>query len=190
MRRVEVDRLDVHRVGGQVAHHVAAARRDRHQPAGRPELQGRQVDLRILPDLGVDQTLEHAREHALEHAALGGGRRLQGSVAHEGVGQLGLLGQGQWLSATPAAPTVTKLAGRSTQQPVLKYSMALPLGPGWSNTVRLGRWVWPQTMTSTPLLAGIAARAVLDLLAQAAEADMGPVEPLRPLAVAWTASAG
>ncbi len=60
----------------------------------RPELQGRHVDLGILPDLCVDQTLEHAREHALEDATLGGGGRLQGSVAHEGVGQLGLLIRG------------------------------------------------------------------------------------------------
>ena len=94
VRRVEVDRLDVHRVGGEVAHHVAAAGRDRHEPAGRPQLQGRHVDLGILPDLGVDQTLEHPREHALEDAALGGGGRLQGGVAHEGVGQVGLLVRG------------------------------------------------------------------------------------------------
>jgi hypothetical protein len=60
--------------------------------------------------------------------------------------------QGQWFSATPAVPTVTKLAGRVTQQPVLKYSMKPPAGPGTSKTVRRGRWVWPQTMTSTSWL--------------------------------------
>ncbi len=90
VRGVEVDRLDMHRVGGQVAHHVAAAGRDRDQAAGRPQLQGRHVDLGVLPDLGIDQALEHPRDHALEDAALGGGGRLQGSVAHKGVGQVGL----------------------------------------------------------------------------------------------------
>jgi hypothetical protein len=77
-------------VGGQVAHHVAAAGGDRDQSGGRPQLQGRHVDLGILPDLGIDQSLEHSGEHALEDATLGGWPRLQGGVPDERVGQWAL----------------------------------------------------------------------------------------------------
>ena len=94
MGGIEVDRLDPHRVGGEIAHHVAAARGDRDQPAGGPELQGRHVDLGILPDLGVDQPFEQLGEDALQDAALGDGRGLQGRVANEGVGQWALLLRG------------------------------------------------------------------------------------------------
>ena len=58
----------------------------------RPQLQGRHVDLGVLPDLGVDQPFEQLGEDALEDAALGGRRGLQGGVAHEGIGQWALLG--------------------------------------------------------------------------------------------------
>ncbi len=61
--------------------------------------------------------------------------------------------------------------------------MALPLGPAWSKTAALGTMGVAADDDVDALLAGIAAGAVLDLLAQAAEADMGPVEPLWPLAV-------
>ena len=86
------------------------------------------------------------------------------------------------MRATPPAPTVTKLAGRSTQQPVFKYSIERPPGP---RGVEHGA---PRQMGVAAddhvdrVLGGVAARPGLDLGAEVAEADMRPVEPLRPLA--------
>ncbi len=66
MRRIEVDRNDRGGICREVAEHVAAARCDRHHPARGINRQRREVDLRILPDLIIDEACEPEREQAIE----------------------------------------------------------------------------------------------------------------------------
>ena len=56
---------------GQVGQDVAAARGDRHDVAVRPERQRLEVDLGILPDLGVDQAAEQPLEQSLQETFAG-----------------------------------------------------------------------------------------------------------------------
>lgn len=69
MRGVEIDGGDRGGTGEQVVEHVAAARRDRHQPALRRQRQRLEIDGGIFPDLIVDEVPEPAREEPVEQAA-------------------------------------------------------------------------------------------------------------------------
>ena len=62
VRRIEIHDGDVRGARGQIAHHVAATGRDRHDTARRLEREGFEIDDRILPDLGIDQPGERQRE--------------------------------------------------------------------------------------------------------------------------------
>ena len=73
MGPAEIDGRDVRRVGGQVGEHVAAARGDGHDMAVRPERQRLEVDLGILPDLGIDQAAEQPFEQPLQQTFTGKG---------------------------------------------------------------------------------------------------------------------
>jgi hypothetical protein len=66
MRRVEVDGDNLGRIGGQVVEDVAAARRDRHDPAGGIDRQRREIDRRVFPDLIVDETREPEGDETVE----------------------------------------------------------------------------------------------------------------------------
>ena len=69
MRRIEIDCDDPLGLGQEVAHDVAAAGRDGRDPRPGCEVERGQVDLRILPDLRVDEAREDLAEQALEKAA-------------------------------------------------------------------------------------------------------------------------
>ena len=68
MRAAEIDGGDAGGIGGQVGQDVAAARGDRHDMAVGLQRQRFEVDLRVLPDLGVDQPAEEALEQPLEES--------------------------------------------------------------------------------------------------------------------------
>ena len=175
MGGIEVDRLDLHRVGHEVAHGVAAARRDGDDPARRPELQGRQVDLGVLPDLGVDQPLEQcARTRARGCRAWRSARPAAPRRA-----------RGRWpmsvsLEVAASGAVIERDAagadGHEARRPVdpaagVEIFDRAAARPGQvEHRAASARWVWPQTITSTALLAGIAACAGLDL----------GLRPLRP----------
>ena len=65
VRRVEVDGGDRNRRGGEVAQHVAAARRDGDEPLALLEAQRLEIDDRVLPDLRIDEAAEGEREQPL-----------------------------------------------------------------------------------------------------------------------------
>jgi len=75
MRPIEIDSNDLAGSGGEIGQDVAAARRDGDQARARRERQRPQVDLRILPDLGVDQTAKSEREDALQNTLTRDGLR-------------------------------------------------------------------------------------------------------------------
>ena len=62
---IEIDGGDVGRCVRQIAQDIAAARSDGHDTAVCVEFQGLQIDNRIFPDLGIDETAERERESAL-----------------------------------------------------------------------------------------------------------------------------
>jgi hypothetical protein len=62
MGAAEIERRDARRIAGQVRQDIAAARGDRHDMAVGPQRQGLEIDLGILPDLGVDQAIEKPLE--------------------------------------------------------------------------------------------------------------------------------
>ena len=68
MRAAEIDGGDAGGIAGQVGKDVAAARGDRHDVAVGLQRQRLEIDLRILPDRGVDQPAEEALEQPLEEA--------------------------------------------------------------------------------------------------------------------------
>ncbi len=62
----EVDGGDAGRPAGQIGQHVATARGDRHDMAVGLQRQRLEIDLGVLPDLGVYQPAEEALEQPLE----------------------------------------------------------------------------------------------------------------------------
>ena len=86
MGPAEIDGRDVRRVGGQVGEHVAAARGDGHDMAVRPERQRLEVDLGILPDLGIDQAAEQPFEQPLQQTFTGKGAMAPDRLSSGGHG--------------------------------------------------------------------------------------------------------
>ena len=84
MRAVEVDRGDAGGIGGQIAHHIAAAGGDGDDMIVRTDRQRLHVDDRILPDLRIDQSLEREGEQAFEQAGAGKCRVSMDSGAETG----------------------------------------------------------------------------------------------------------
>ncbi len=68
MRQAEIDGGDLGRIGRQVGQDVAAARGDGHDMAIAVERQRLEIDLRVFPDLRVDQAAEQPLEQAFEKA--------------------------------------------------------------------------------------------------------------------------
>ena len=68
VRAVQVDGDDLLRVGGQVGEHVAAARGDGDHARMRLQRQRPHVDVRVFPDLRVDEPAEGEGEDALQDA--------------------------------------------------------------------------------------------------------------------------
>ncbi len=66
MGAAEIDRGDARRIVDQVGQDVAAARGDGHDVVVRAHLQRLEIDLGILPDLGVHQAMEEALEQPLQ----------------------------------------------------------------------------------------------------------------------------
>ena len=77
---VEVDGDDLFGIGGEVIEDVAAAGSNGDNPVMRLDLQCFQIDVRIFPNLVVDEALEKQREQAFEGAPFRGGRpRVRGA---------------------------------------------------------------------------------------------------------------
>ena len=70
MRRVEINRGDRARVGGQIGQDIAAARGDRHDMAVRRDRQRFHVDRGVFPDLRIDEAAKGEGEGAFEQALL------------------------------------------------------------------------------------------------------------------------
>ena len=68
VRRVEIDRIDARRVCHEIAHDVAAARRDRQYAALRGQLQRFHVGTRVFPNLRIDHRTESECESAFKDA--------------------------------------------------------------------------------------------------------------------------
>ena len=68
MRAAEIDRGDARGIAGQIGQDVAAARGDRHDMAVGLQRQRLEVDLGVLPDLGIDQAAEKPLEQPLQEA--------------------------------------------------------------------------------------------------------------------------
>ena len=66
--RIEIDHIDRLRASGQVGQHVATAGADGDDAVTFAETHGVDIDLRILPDLRIDETGEEHPEQALRHA--------------------------------------------------------------------------------------------------------------------------
>ena len=89
MGAVEIDRDDLAGIGGEIGQDVAPARGDRDQPRTGPKRKRAEIDLRVLPDLRIDEAAKGERENPLENAlaryrlrlmdrtlqSIGGGRR-------------------------------------------------------------------------------------------------------------------
>ncbi len=82
---IEVDGDDPCRIGRHVVQDVAAARSDGNQPVLRLEVQGRQVDDRILPDLVIDKPLKHKSKEPLQGASFGVRRLLMGRLVEKQI---------------------------------------------------------------------------------------------------------
>ena len=68
MGLAEIDGRDPRRSRREVREDVAAARGDRHDMAVRPECQRLEVDLRVFPDLRVDEATEQPFEDVLQES--------------------------------------------------------------------------------------------------------------------------
>ena len=71
MRLVEIDGVDMGRRAGQVGKHVAAARRDGHNAVAFEQVHRLDVDLRVLPDLRIDEAGEQKRKQPFGEARPG-----------------------------------------------------------------------------------------------------------------------
>ena len=76
MRRRQVHRRDRRRPGGQVAHQIAAARRDADEMMVRLDVERRHVHLRVLPDLWIDEAVKGIGKYAFQKSRLRQGRVL------------------------------------------------------------------------------------------------------------------
>jgi hypothetical protein len=68
MAGIEVGDVDRGRTLGQIAQHVAAARRDGRDAVLRLELHRHQVDIGVFPDLRINEAGEEQAEKALGHS--------------------------------------------------------------------------------------------------------------------------
>ena len=66
MSAAEVERGDARRIADQIGQYIAAARGNRDHVAVALERQRLEVDVRVFPDLGVDETVEQSFEEAFE----------------------------------------------------------------------------------------------------------------------------
>ena len=83
MVRIEIDHIDRGRTSAQIGQHVAAARADCDDAGPFVQIHGLHVDVRIFPDLGVDEPREEKADESLGKA-----RRRQGRMLQQGVLQL------------------------------------------------------------------------------------------------------
>ena len=68
---VQVHCRDFSRIGGEIGHDVAAARRYGHHAGTRTQVEGLHVHFGIFPDLRVDQPLESEGKQAFQHPVQG-----------------------------------------------------------------------------------------------------------------------
>ena len=87
MRAIEVDRGHVGRIGGQIAHDIAAAGGDGDDVVVGPNGQRLHVDDRVLPNLRINQALERESEQALEHPVARKSRVAMHGGAQSGLGR-------------------------------------------------------------------------------------------------------
>ena len=71
MRLVEVDRIDLGRLRGEIGQRVAAAGRDGDDGRAERKLKGCEIGFGIFPDLGVDQTAKPEFEQPVPNRCLG-----------------------------------------------------------------------------------------------------------------------
>ena len=71
MRGIEVDGIDVGRRARQIGEHVAATRCDGDDAVAFEQVHRLDVDLRVLPDLRIDQTSEEEGEEPFREACPG-----------------------------------------------------------------------------------------------------------------------
>ena len=71
MRLAEIDRGDTRGIGGEVGQDVATARCDGHDVTLRCQRHRLHVDLRVFPDLGIDQAAEQPLEQLLQEPLAG-----------------------------------------------------------------------------------------------------------------------
>ncbi len=85
MRRVEVDRNDLRRIGRQIGKDIAPAAGDRRDSVAGFDRQRLHVDDRVFPYLGIDQAFESERKSAVQQALL-----LFAILADDGGGDLAI----------------------------------------------------------------------------------------------------
>jgi len=108
MRRVEIDRRDLLRIGAQIGQSIAAAAGDGDDMMARPDLQRFHVHDRVFPDLRIDQPAEQQRKGPLEQA------RPAGAILQDRIIQYRRLFNRTRLCAHGASPII--------------WMMDLPLG--------------------------------------------------------------
>ncbi len=102
MRGVEIDRRDAFGIGHQIGQHVAPAAGDGHHAAVGQDLQGVHVDIRVFPDLRIDQPAKRQGKGMIEQAVGNAGAlahdRAGDRVAGAGLAPVALEFHGQCLS--------------------------------------------------------------------------------------------
>src|SRR5260221_7001961 len=71
MREAEIDRGDAGGIRRQIGENVAAARGDGHDMAVRPQRQRLEVELGVLPDLGIDEAAKQPLEQLFQETFTG-----------------------------------------------------------------------------------------------------------------------
>ena len=100
VRSREIERGDAGGVGDQIRQDIAAAGRDRDHVVIRRDRQRLEIDVRVFPDLRIDQSLEQARKGKLQQALSGHQRASPNGIiqppaggCHRTGGQCNLLQQ-------------------------------------------------------------------------------------------------
>ena len=88
MMRIEIQRDNRGRSGGQIIQDIAAARGNGDDPVVGPKLQRVQIDAGVFPDLIIDKALEHQGEKPFQHAAWASRRRLMCGLFQKRVGHV------------------------------------------------------------------------------------------------------